>query len=295
LSKRPVPIIDTLFPGQRVHLIGGASGSGKTTWLMQIIELWRRGEAIYGYLSHPVPFIYLSYDRDTDDFEDTCERLKIDPKSYTFISPTGLAFDTPLLQYLEALNQQHPEAKLYIIEGIASQTPEGKINDQRIVGRWLRMLQTFCKKKGVTIIGVLHSAKTKERDRYREPRARIAGCGAWAGYSSTVVIIEEKEADTESEIRELMILPRNAGKHVYSLDFKDGLLVEIPKAAARIPKFEQWLCTIQPGEIFNVGQIRVATGLSDSRIFLELERAQNLKKIEKVSSGTYCKLSDLPN
>jgi len=293
LSNRPTPIVDTIFPGQRVHLIGGASGAGKTTWLMQMIEDWRQEKPIYGFPSHPVPFVYLSYDRDTDDFIDTCDRLKIDPNTYNFVSPIEKDFDLPLLMMLEKLHKANPETKLYIVEGIASQTPDGKINDQRIVGRWLRQLQAFCKRYGVTIIGVLHAAKTKERDRYKEPRARIAGCGAWAGYSSTVVIIEEESADTDSSIRELMILPRNDKKFSFTLDFKDGRLVEVDRIVKQ-PKFWQWLKTIAEGEIFGMEEMSQC-GLSGSRIYNEIDSAVARGKIEKVGRGKYCKKPDSVN
>lgn len=285
---RPTPIIETIFPGRRVHLIGGASGAGKTTWLMQILETWRKGEPVYGHASHPCPFVYLSYDRDDDDFIDTCERLKIDPETYNFHSPHGAALETPLLDYLTALQTRNPSTRLYIIEGIAMQTPAGKINDQRVVGSWLRRLQEFCKKYDVTIIGVLHSAKTKERDRYREPRAKIAGCGAWAGYSSTVVIIEEKEADGESELRELLILPRNAKKFRYLLDFKDGFLVPAEQKKSVKAKFEDWLMRQTPGTEFTVEAAILGSGVSKSMVHdAEIPRALNLKLITKTGHGRY--------
>ena len=298
LSKRvrPQPVIDIIFPGNRVHLIAGASGSGKTTWLMQLIEIWRKGDPVYGFASHPVPFVYLSYDRDIDDFEDTCERLKIEPSTYHFISPEGADMAVPLVNMMTRIQTAHPETRLYIVEGLASQTPDGKINDQKIVGRWLREIQAFCKRYGVTVIGVVHTAKTKERDRYREPRAKIAGCAAWGGYSSTVITLEEKDAASESELRELLILPRNSKKLKYTLDFKDGFLTEVEDLTpiVKAPKFEIWLSTVQPGESFNIEQIR-ACGLSDSRIYTELDRALARHKIEKLGPGNYRKTPDSVN
>lgn len=286
-SSRPVPIIETLFPGRRVHLIGGASGAGKTTWLMQTLESWRKGEFIHGYRSHPVPFIFLSYDRDDDDFIDTCERLKIDPSTYHFHSPHGKDFDIPLIDYLHALQSAHPETRLYIIEGIAMMTPAGKINDQRVVGSWLRKLQDFCKSSDCTIIGVLHSAKTKERDRYKEPRARIAGCGAWAGYSSTVVIIEERDSDSTSEIRDLLILPRNARKHHYVLDFKNGQLTELIKAKPIRERLTEWFRTFDPGRHFTPTDAISAINSGKTQVHAELNILEKIGIIHQVTYGVY--------
>lgn len=293
---RPVSIVDTLFPGRRVHLVAGASGSGKTTWLMQIIEQWRQALPIYGYESIPCPFTLLSYDRDHDDFFDTCERLKIDPSSYNFVAPSSVESKISLLDYLRILQTKQPETRLYIVEALGVKTPQGKINDQSIVGPWLREVQEFCKKNEVTIIGTVHAAKTKERDRYKEPRARIAGCAAWAGYTSTIVVIEEKEADGESELRELLILPRNARKHKYMLDFKDGFLVEAKKGkkpTAALPRFTAWVYTKTPGLVVTTAQMKEETGLADSNLHGDIERHSKapMKLLEKIAHGQYMVLS----
>lgn len=282
---RPSPIVSTLFPGHRVHLVAGASGAGKTTWLMQTIELWRKGLPVHGYDSHPVPFVYLSYDRDVDDFIDTCERLKIDPSTYDFVSPAGKDLDVPLLNVLAQLQKAKPATKLYIIEGLAMQTPYGKINDPCVVGKWLRNLQEFCKSNSVTIIGVLHSPKTKEKDGYKEPRAKIAGCGAWAGYSSTVVILEEQSADTASSLRDLIILPRNARKHFLVLDFKDGQMFEVAKTKSVKDRLLDWLPKAPPQ--FTADQARAAINAAPTSIYAEISNLEKQNVIRKVSHGIY--------
>lgn len=284
--SRPTPLIDSLIPGRRVHLLGGPSGAGKSTWLLQTLETWRRGEPIHGYASHPVPFVYLSYDRDDDDFIDTCERLKIDPSTYNFIAPSHHELDIPLLTQLKELKKRYPTTGLFVIEGIAVNTPNGKINDQQVVGKWLRRLQEFCKENDCTIIGVLHSAKTKERDSYKDPRAKIAGCGAWAGYSSTVIIIEEQEPDSSNELRTLSILPRNAKKHFFTLDFsKEGRLVEISKTKPIRERITEWLP--QSPDQFTVEQVMAAIAGARSSVFFELADLEKKSVIRKVGHGIY--------
>jgi len=290
-SSKPVPIIDSVFPGRRVHLIGGASGSGKTTWLLQTLEDWRQGRDIHGKKSHPCPFVYLSYDRDRDDFNETCERLGIDPSTYRFISPSskqiaGLTIE----QMLEAVLTSHPDTRLIIVEGIAVMTPEGKINDQRIVGRWLRGLQEFCRDHDITIIGVLHSAKTKERDGYKEPRAKIAGCGAWAGYVSTVIILEEVTAESNDSRRTLWILPRNDKKQIVTLDMKGagGRLVEVVKEKPAPQRIADWIESCS-GE-FTAAQVFQGANVHKTTGYAELEKLEKLGVILQVRHGSYKKV-----
>lgn len=290
-TNRPTPIIEVLFPGRRVHLVGGASGAGKTTWLMQTLEKWRKGESIFGYPSHPAPFVYLSYDRDRDDFEDTCERMGIDSSTYRFEVPAISELGQPIKMHLDNIMNKYPDTKLIVIEGVATMVPGGKIIDQQTVARFLRELQEFCKRHDITIIGVVHAAKTKERDRYREPRARIAGCGAWAGFSSTVVIIEEKQADSDCELRDLYILPRNSRKLRFQMDFRDGFLVESGSTSTestqtdeQMPKFIQWLYRMPTDLPFIASDCRE---VSRAGFYRGVKQAIKDGIVQQNSNGTY--------
>lgn len=286
-AERPTPIIDVLFPGRRVHLIGGASGAGKTTWLLQTLEQWRQSKPVFGYQSHPCSFAWISYDRDFEDFEETCERMHIDPTTYNFNAPSGSDFKLPLLSYLETFVARNKGVKLLIIEGLSNRTPLGKMNDPVVVGSWLREIQFFCRKHDLTIIGVIHAPKMKERDRYKEPRSRLAGCASWPGYSSTAVIIEEKNADGESELRELFILPRNARKHKYNLDFKDGLLVEVVQGNTNTEKFEYWYTQQEDGGAVDLQAILAATSISRSRLSEIIQTSINAGRLKRTTPGNF--------
>src|SRR4051794_13985196 len=55
-------VIDGLMPVREVHLLGGPSGAGKTTWLMDFLEKWQKEEDIFGHKSHPAAFVYIAGD-----------------------------------------------------------------------------------------------------------------------------------------------------------------------------------------------------------------------------------------
>lgn len=286
--KRPTPIVETIFPGQRLHLIGGASGAGKTTWMMQFLESWRRGEPIYGNKSNPSEFIFLSYDRAEDDFEETCERMKIDPATYNFVAPKKSDFRMEFLNMLGKLSKANPAARLLVVEGLSVKTPMGKINDPCVVGPWLREIGDACKEYELTILGSLHTAKTKEKDGYRAPRAKLSGCAAWAGFASTVIVLEEQGADTENSRRTLFILPRNAPKQVKTLDFKDGRMYEIVKTRSVRERIIAWLETGAPDE-FSAQLCSLAIDAAPASIYTELPIIEKTGLIRKVSHGVYAR------
>src|SRR5581483_4606796 len=115
----------------------------------------------------------------------------------------GLRAD--LASYLD----KNPKIKMFVSEGIQTKTPEGKVNDLKVTAQFMRGLGEFCEQRGVTIIGTAHVSKTREGERFLNPRQRIAGSVSWAGYSSTVVVIEEKDPESTGDARTISILRRN--------------------------------------------------------------------------------------
>ena len=101
------------------------------------------------------------------------------------------------------------------IDGFTAFVPGGFLNNYSIVAKWLAGLQRYCRKMGITIIGACHTTKTKEGEKFTNPRQRIAGSVAWAGFSETVLIIEPLDDEKAKDKRLVHILPRNhAGENM---------------------------------------------------------------------------------
>src|SRR4051812_25576556 len=77
-------LVDKLLPKYQLHLIGGPSGAGKTTWLFQQIEEWRNGRDVLGHKSNPEPFVYVACDRSIDNLEQT--RLRTGTAPFPILS-----------------------------------------------------------------------------------------------------------------------------------------------------------------------------------------------------------------
>src|SRR5215471_18211680 len=66
-----------LFPMHEVSIIAGPSGAGKTTWALQFLHAWQKGEKFFRRPSCPKPFTYLSFDRSGNGLRRTLKRLGI--------------------------------------------------------------------------------------------------------------------------------------------------------------------------------------------------------------------------
>src|ERR1700761_328678 len=124
LYRERTYIVDPLFPSGSVHLIAGPSGIGKTTWLLQQLHAWSRGEDVLGYSSHPCEWVYVSCDRALNELDATMRRLELGTWHAPVYSieevaqkgPTG-ALDDPSVFEIE---KRFPDAKLIVLEGLQS-------------------------------------------------------------------------------------------------------------------------------------------------------------------------------
>lgn len=289
-------VIDELFPIHEIHLIAGASGSGKTTWLAQTIEKWQNGEPIFGFASYPKPFIYLSLDRSVDGCERAFDRVGVDYGKWKVMVPEGAERKMRLIDVLRQLCDKHPDTRVFFIEGFASQVRDGKVSDYKIVAEFLTELQEFCVTKDITIIGVAHTAKTKEGEGYTDLRQKVLGSVAWAGYSEGIVFIQQTKAkDPESPFRDITLLPRNAAPKVIQMQFQEGKLVETPESVAdnNFTKFAKFVDLYAPGEYFTLSQALASTGIPESSLHYELNKFIKTKKVVKMDKGTYAKVNDV--
>jgi hypothetical protein len=222
-------LIDKILPCREIHLVGGASGSSKTTLMFQILQKWQRGEEVFGYASFPVPMAYVACERSLDSTQRTVDRCAVDLKcpnisalEHGWLKDVDHAFE----RIAAYLTSRHPETRMWYLDGLQALTPGGKNNDYACVLRFLTDITQFCQTRNVTVIGSVHATKTKEGERYMNPRQRILGSVAWAGFSETVIILDQIDPEDPASRREIQLCPRNApqGRFDYELD-SNGLIV----------------------------------------------------------------------
>lgn len=280
-------IVDELFPAREVNFIAGASGAGKTTWLLQMLDRWKMGKDVGGYPSYPRPFAYISFDRSGDGCHRFFERLNIFSDDWVILQPQGQEHNDTLIQFLTRVTREYPEVRVLVIEALVSMVPEGKMNDYRTVKKFMVELREFCVTHNITILATMHTTKTKEGESYPDPRQKIIGSVAFAGFAEGVVFIEQPSADSPD--RALRLMPRNAPERTFKMTFDEkGLLVplmELSKQDVKVLEF-----AVAQSAAFTPKQVVEGTDppMAISTVKFALKRLVNRGKlIHNSNHGTY--------
>ncbi len=213
-------LIEEVLPEHELHIFAGPSGAGKTRLLFQGLREWQQNQTFLGFKCKPFPeTLYLACDRSKASIEETLASFPGIHLDWDSIRGEGAGF-------LTTFRAKHPHVKLLILDGIATLVPEGKVNEYGAIASFLCTLGKFCTASRLTILGIGHSAKTKENEKYSNPRQRILGSVAWAAYAETIFNLEPTKPDDPTQTqRRLFIGPRNYREHIINLEMNDGLLV----------------------------------------------------------------------
>lgn len=220
-------LIDKIMPVRSVHLFGGPSGAGKSRMLFQWFKDLALGNPIIGLtVPKPVRIGYVCLDRTDESVLETMECLDINPSDVPNFEFISCADRIVTFAQIPHLFTQLPE--LIVVDGIPVLLPSGDINKYTEVANFMRHGIKLCKQYDTTFMGVLHCAKTKENERYLNPRQRISGSVAWAAFSETIFLLEPIKPESRDDDRStLTVLPRNAKKIVKDFVFNDkGQLIE---------------------------------------------------------------------
>lgn len=213
----PEFLIDGILPAGEAHLIGGASGSGKTTWIFQnFLAPWVAGEMVFDHESHPVPYVYLSMDRSRSSVTRTLTRLGLLDVLTRIVCLDEMPEDClSLSAILKFALTKFPDSKLVIIEGFALIAGE-KTNGYTAVGHLMRRTARLCTQHGLTIIGVCHAPKMRTDEAFQHSRELLLGSVSWAAYSDTIIVLN---MDEMTNVITVKVMPRNAAMESHALQF----------------------------------------------------------------------------
>lgn len=227
-------IVDGLFQREMVHIVAAPVGIGKTTLIMQLCWAMQHDQPWLGRRTTRARTIFITADRSRKETNATLRRMEMTELALNIVSlkdTVGVA-----IPFLHALIKEHAApGDLIIVEPLNffhrdEDNKPGKVNDFIQTAHFLMRTGKLAVDQHVTIIGTLHSSKTKISEGYAAPREKILGSVAWGAFTAGVVIIEPTAADkAEDPGRAITVLPRNSAPQVlnYMLEDTHGLLVPI--------------------------------------------------------------------
>jgi RecA-family ATPase len=294
MATSPAFLVDGLLPAHEVHLLGGSSGSGKTTFSFQVfLAEWQQGNAIFGHESHPVPYVYVSLDRSRSSVTRTLERLGLTEAITRLVCQEDIAETSVTIgAVMDEVMKAYPDSKLIVIEGFQLLVGE-KGNGYTSVARMLKKAARICSKYKLTIIGVCHSPKMKIDESFQHPREMLLGSVSWGAYSDTIITLN---LDENTGIISVHVMPRNAASEKHELRFGENGVLEHVIYKNKKHSMCVKIASLAPGrpvtrvEILSWGKsMKIGSRTCEAAIQLCLEN----KVLESLDAGIY-ERSDSP-
>jgi hypothetical protein len=198
-SAFPDPI-PGIIPFGTVTLFAGAPGVGKTAMLAEWCRRWRDGKTICGHpTNRPTGFYYLAADRQWKSHQVWFDAVGFpDIPHYSLADDTTLDLSTitrsfeahsALQTAIDKLNPK-PGGHLHI-DPVSPLFIGGDPNRARDVAASLLRISRICQQRRINITLTAHFGKQKgdPREQYTRPQDRIAGSGAFAGFSDTQIYL----------------------------------------------------------------------------------------------------------
>lgn len=219
---------DGWFPLGSPSLIGGSSGSGKTTFMLDLCITQRMGAPFYKHPTFGRPFLVLMLDRGELSHRRTMRRLGF-KEAQVPIRVMKAVLDSEASQ--EIINQLEADPsnipQILFIEGIDMLVSDP--NSLPPVSAFMHEMQQIATHFHIAIIGSCGAPKTKAKENYAAKRDTVFGSAVWARKSETIVTIQYPEGDDTADGRVISTLPRNNKAETLSAVFELGRLVEAPQ------------------------------------------------------------------
>jgi hypothetical protein len=263
--RDPIP---GLFAARETHLLSGASGGGKTTFIGWFVAQLMTRDLIWGYpILHPRFVGYIAADRAARsarrkfteagwrypavyglvDHQDPTIRTQLRKTMTGGGKDPGVSGFTLFTKALEYFRQTYfhersprdplPPDSLIIVDGMAAIfgiEPSGSYLRQ--VAAPLLLLNMLCRDQKLTVLLVHHAGKqvADKAQRYARPQDRVLGSTALLGFTSTQLVVEEPQLSGRKDgLYTLTVCSHDApGFSVLFDRASNGAFVEVGNGAA---------------------------------------------------------------
>ena len=224
-------IVDPLIPTREIMLVAGSSGSGKSTFVSQMMVDLQNGSPFFGRkVSKPPKVGYLAFDRSEAGIKRTLERSIGYEIPFPFYSTiTSRQFRSPGMRdpkiAIAHFRSLHPEVNFLTVDGIGIAF-KGESGSLSGVATFIQdmIVDMHLSPTPFTICAIHYMAKTKKDAGYEKPREKLHGSVAWAATTETCIIIDTDSNDDSA--RNIILCPRQGAEAAFSYHFdEDGRLV----------------------------------------------------------------------
>jgi hypothetical protein len=220
------------FPAGDISLVGGSSGSGKTYWVMTLLEKVRQGAEVWGHKATVRDYRVLMHDRGAKGMRRTLNALGLSAEAKErVIRLTRKQQALKPAEVLEACIDRAPGVQAWFIEGLDMWFPD--VLKMNIVAPLLDDLQRVATRRNVAVVATVGAPKEKtasgkDSERYHG-RDALFGSAALARKAETVVLISKTDMDDENSPRQYSVLPRNGRAERFWMSFANGALVLVDR------------------------------------------------------------------
>ena len=214
---------DGWFPLGSPSLLGGSSGSGKTTFMLDLCVTQAMGVPFYGHQTHKRPYLVLMLDRGKDSHTRTMHRLEFTTQQVPIKFLKAAVDGEAAQQIIDQIEQTTPTPELVFIEGIDMLVSDP--NALEVVMPFMHEMQQIATHFHIAIVGSCGAPKTKPKEGYAAKRDTIFGSAVWSRMSETVVTMQYPSGDDTADKRTISVLPRNAKAEQFETEFVHGKLV----------------------------------------------------------------------
>jgi hypothetical protein len=216
---------DGWIPRRSVSIIGGSSGSMKSSIMFDLLRKQQVREPYLDHATYGLPFLVLMADRGEDENNRTLRRLKIDKETFPLKPIEASSVETVLQEIKEAVESCNITPACVFFEG-ADMILEDAAK-MGLVAPFCRQLRKVAVHYHLAIVLSVGAPKTKSKDQYIARRDTLFGSGAWGRSTETVMTVTFPNGDDTSNRRELCVQLRNAPPEKFLLEIQEGNLVRI--------------------------------------------------------------------
>lgn len=214
---------DGWFPLGSPSLIGGSSGSGKTTFMLDLCDKQKNKSLFYGHETFGRKYLVLMLDRGKGSHERTMRRMGFKENQIPIKFLSACVDGDASQQIIRRIEEEEPVPELVFVEGMDMLVSDP--NALEVVMPFMHEMQKIAEHFHLALVGSVGAPKTKPKEGYVAKRDTIFGSAVWSRMSETVVTMQYPNGDDTESRRIICVLPRNAKSERFDTEFQHGKLI----------------------------------------------------------------------